>query len=488
LIRSEKTFRPRDLYKRIEKGQLMMKSKLLVLSLLAAACGVEQTSHFMTFEELKASAYEEEPGKYIIEGDMRFDDSSLREYYDTVLVPEMEQAELARQGIAQSESDLTVNRVQTIIPGRWDTYCPPAPPCGRVWVCDLAGCRWQTVCPPAPPCVPVWIPPMPGLRDDVWSSADAANLTFCISNSENGSSGTGTLTTTEKAKFVDAMNTAISAWNSASGARFVYNSSQDGNCNSNNTNVVFDVHANYNNPGYIARAFFPSDTRADRNIQVNYNDLTGSSPSDLVSTLLHELGHVLGFRHEHIRTNQFGADPACGEVPGNHRTLTVNDGNSIMHYDFCNGALANALTLLTSLDVAGAQSLYGSGTVPAGGIAGLASKCLDVQGGNSASGTPLQLWDCNGTNAQRFSIEPTGELKVLGKCVDLAGNNTASGTQIRIWDCNNTTAQKWIFWNNTLRHHASGKCVDVSGGNSASGTPIQLWDCNGTGAQRWIKP
>ncbi|MEV6118438.1 ricin-type beta-trefoil lectin domain protein, partial [Streptomyces sp. NPDC052109] len=38
-----------------------------------------------------------------------------------------------------------------------------------------------------------------------------------------------------------------------------------------------------------------------------------------------------------------------------------------------------------------------------GAITGLAGKCLDVAGANSADGTPVQLYDCNGTNAQQWT-------------------------------------------------------------------------------------
>ncbi|MGW1807820.1 ricin-type beta-trefoil lectin domain protein, partial [Streptomyces sp. NPDC002078] len=39
-----------------------------------------------------------------------------------------------------------------------------------------------------------------------------------------------------------------------------------------------------------------------------------------------------------------------------------------------------------------------------GAITGLAGKCLDVAGANSADGTPVQLYDCNGTNAQQWTV------------------------------------------------------------------------------------
>ncbi|MET8773075.1 chitinase, partial [Streptomyces sp. NPDC004658] len=50
-----------------------------------------------------------------------------------------------------------------------------------------------------------------------------------------------------------------------------------------------------------------------------------------------------------------------------------------------------ALTLSTGLFAASpAQAATGT-------ITGLAGKCLDVAGANSADGTAVQLYDCNGT-------------------------------------------------------------------------------------------
>jgi beta-glucanase (GH16 family) len=40
-------------------------------------------------------------------------------------------------------------------------------------------------------------------------------------------------------------------------------------------------------------------------------------------------------------------------------------------------------------------------------ITGLAGKCLDVAAANSADGTPVQLYDCNGTGAQQWTAPVT---------------------------------------------------------------------------------
>src|SRR5437867_2250831 len=70
-----------------------------------------------------------------------------------------------------------------------------------------------------------------------------------------------------------------------------------------------------------------------------------------------------------------------------------------------------------------------------GAIIGFAGKCLDVVGANSADGTPVQLYDCNGTAAQQWTVGSDGTIRALGKCLDVTGNSTADGAKAQLWSC-----------------------------------------------------
>jgi glucoamylase len=125
-----------------------------------------------------------------------------------------------------------------------------------------------------------------------------------------------------------------------------------------------------------------------------------------------------------------------------------------------------------------------------GPVVGNGGKCVDVAGGSTANGTALDLWDCNGMNAQKFAWNTgDGAIHVLGKCMDITTGGTANGTKLQLWDCNGTGAQQWRYraWN-TLYNPQSGRCLDDPGGNTANGTQLQIWDCNGTAAQVWRLP
>jgi hypothetical protein len=69
--------------------------------------------------------------------------------------------------------------------------------------------------------------------------------------------------------------------------------------------------------------------------------------------LTHELGHVLGLRHEHTR-------PEAGKCfeDNNWRALTTYDAHSVMHYPQCNGLNTGDL-VLTAEDKKGIALLYG---------------------------------------------------------------------------------------------------------------------------------
>jgi endoglucanase len=133
-----------------------------------------------------------------------------------------------------------------------------------------------------------------------------------------------------------------------------------------------------------------------------------------------------------------------------------------------------------------ANGTGGGGTGGGSTIVGQGSgRCLDVQAAGTADGTPVQLYDCNGTVAQKW--QRTGSTLVnpnSGKCLDVAGQGTADGTQVRLWTCLGNGAQQWqVNGNGTVVNPNSGKCLDAVGQGTANGTRVQIWDCYGSGTQ-----
>lgn len=148
-------------------------------------------------------------------------------------------------------------------------------------------------------------------------------------------------------------------------------------------------------------------------------------------------------------------------------------------------------------------------------VAAHSGDCLDVRGGGHANRTRVQQYPCNGTDAQRWVLRPVdtgglisdawGEFTIVnvgsGRCLDVPGNTGQWGVQLQIYDCNGTTAQVWTLPNwganmaggvaNVLDGGSSaivsgnGLCMDVSGASMAVGAPVIQWQCNNQRNQTW---
>ncbi|MBW3086499.1 hypothetical protein KEM60_02720 [Austwickia sp. TVS 96-490-7B] len=178
-------------------------------------------------------------------------------------------------------------------------------------------------------------------KDDVWSASQVGNLTYCVSDKF------GPI----KEDVATAMRQGGGLWSAASSKiRFVHDATQDATCSTANTKVVFSVEPIAKAP-YIARAFFPSSAKSERNILVNLSDW-GKGSWEAKNVLGHEMGHILGLRHEHTR-------PEAGKCfeDNNWRPLTPYDSASIMHYPHCNGT-SKELSF-TESDGVGIRKLYG---------------------------------------------------------------------------------------------------------------------------------
>ncbi|MET0492825.1 MAG: chitosanase, partial [Actinoplanes sp.] len=102
----------------------------------------------------------------------------------------------------------------------------------------------------------------------------------------------------------------------------------------------------------------------------------------------------------------------------------------------------------------------------------------------------IQLYDCNNSNAQIWTVGNTdNSIKALGKCLDVTAASTANGAKIQLYDCNGSGAQKWTAASNgTLINTGSGKCLDATDNSSANGNQLQIWTCGTTANQKWTLP
>ncbi|TCM37881.1 glycosyl hydrolase family 18 protein [Kribbella sp. VKM Ac-2568] len=188
--------------------------------------------------------------------------------------------------------------------------------------------------------------------------------------------------------------------------------------------------------------------------------------------------------------NANGAQQCYNGIPTIKRKTqwAVANAGGIMNWELSQDTTGSTSLVSAIFDAAG-----GTGTPPTGGktgpIKGIAGKCVDVAGANSANGTAVQLWTCNATSAQTWTVGSDNTIRALGKCMDITAAGTANGTKVQLYDCNGTGAQTWQAQSNgTLRNPASGRCLDATGPSSADGTRLQIWDCFGSGNQLWTLP
>jgi len=182
------------------------------------------------------------------------------------------------------------------------------------------------------------------------------------------------------------MAQATSDWERVVNIRFRYDSSKNGSCVNSTSGVDFAVIDQISDSGYACPTFIPPNTfgcstSSVGTLRIDYSrwpylldglPITNRFPNlTRVGVLRHELGHMLGLRHEHP-FDEDGSNPStladgddCGEV-GLPCTgcsiqgviLTDYDVGSVMHYPMCQGD-ANTSLQVTHLDGVGVRVLYG---------------------------------------------------------------------------------------------------------------------------------
>ncbi len=255
-------------------------------------------------------------------------------------------------------------------------------------------------------------------KDARWNDIQKMELTYCVSNS---------FTTTTKAQVVEAMRQASDlGWEKYGKVNFTYVPSQDSNCTASNTKVVFPVLLVFRAP-YTAAAFFPSDTKADRVLNIDSTAFSSTAGHPLKDVLGHELGHVLGFRHEHANQNT-----GMEFEDFNWRSLTTYDSASIMHYDFPPYGGTGSLTF-TARDAEGVARYYGPAAgrpTPTGDTPkpwGNISKTNTYDFGSSSAIRQLDILTVGGGTQLTVEMKGTGNADLY-----IRFNSASTAT---LWDC-----------------------------------------------------
>ena len=126
-----------------------------------------------------------------------------------------------------------------------------------------------------------------------------------------------------------------------------------------------------------------------------------------------------------------------------------------------------------------------------GAFVGIAGKCLDNAGSKKSNGNKIQLYSCNGTGAQKWTMNDNGSItNNNGYCLDAKDAGITNSTIVQLWQCDGTKAQQWSYDNAAHVIHysnpnATNMCLDDKNAATTNGTQVQLYTCNGTAAQKW---
>lgn len=277
----------------MRRGSLLCLGLMSVVSL--SACTAEFEREGPTFDEFMADSIRLADGRIIADQDILFaDEEAARDYFEEEMADSASRLGLDDDDLDQPRS--TVNLVDGV--------------------------------------------------EDTWPGAAGQHLTYCVDTGSFGSRGS-----TLRA----ALDRAMDSWSDRVGVQFEEVDVDD--CDHRTQEVVFDVRWS-DSSLFFASGFFPSSSRSERELLVTTEAFTTNlGGRDLEGILRHELGHVLGLRHEHVWLT-----PLCtSETSEDALALTDYDVNSVMHYPQCRSTRSGGYRQ-TDLDYLGAFKLYGLST------------------------------------------------------------------------------------------------------------------------------
>lgn len=128
---------------------------------------------------------------------------------------------------------------------------------------------------------------------------------------------------------------------------------------------------------------------------------------------------------------------------------------------------------------------------------------LEVDGGTAANGTNVQQWGADGAslhNTWKLVSDGNGFYYLISQLgdgstyyLDVNGGDSANGTNVQIWEKSGSRGQQFSFTKNpdgsyiihTNCYSGGVKCVEVADASTASGANVQQMKVNGSDCQNW---
>jgi hypothetical protein len=121
-------------------------------------------------------------------------------------------------------------------------------------------------------------------------------------------------------------------------------------------------------------------------------------------------------------------------------------------------------------------------------VGALSGKCLSVSGASTTAGAAADIYTCNGSGSENWTLGSDGTIVggPSGDCLQAADGATSDYTGVVIEPCDGSAAQQWnITPSGTIVGAASGLCLSVLGASTANYATADIYTCNGSGSESW---
>ncbi|MFD0636082.1 glycosyl hydrolase family protein [Catenulispora yoronensis] len=121
-------------------------------------------------------------------------------------------------------------------------------------------------------------------------------------------------------------------------------------------------------------------------------------------------------------------------------------------------------------------------------VGGLSGKCLSVSGGSTQAGATADIYTCNGSAGQNWTLRADGSIVGVpsGDCLGVVGGSTAPSAGVDIEACDGAASQHWTATAaGTIVGAGSGLCLSVTGASTANYATADIYTCNGSASETW---